>query len=326
MRYNGDMKMYFSNQGQLRYFASFVERLDFDDSRELKISMDERWVNVHPAHLVLAAALAKKVGKEYAEIVSRVPTSARYLDRMGLYKLLKTPSPFGEYEHREASGRFIPITFVRDATEQSCLIADMVPLLHLNENDARIIKYVVGELVRNVLEHSLAEDGAVVAAQYFKQSNQISLAICDTGIGLKQGLRIWRPKDDETAVREALTPGVSGASLSGGGSDNAGAGLFFVKSIAKTTRNNFMIYSGNTVYVLKKNRADQKKIVLHADPFEDACVLRTDMPSLGGTLVAVNISLDESVEFRQILDQIGQAYSVAMDEQRRRRYRKPNFI
>ena len=81
------MRIYFSNQGNLRYFGHFVQRLDFDNPKKLEIVTDERWVNVHPAHLALTAALANKVGKENSEIISNVPESARYLDRMGLYKI-----------------------------------------------------------------------------------------------------------------------------------------------------------------------------------------------------------------------------------------------
>lgn len=319
--------MYFSNQGNLRYFASFLERLNFDEPNSLKIFTDERWVNVHPAHLVLAAALAKKVGEKNAKIITDVPESARYLDRMGLYKLISTPSPFGKYTHNDSSGRFIPITFVKSTADQSRFITEMVPLLHLDDNDASTIKYIIGELVRNVLEHSLSRDGAVVAAQYFKNTNRISLAICDTGIGLWKALQIWHPHTDKDAIKLALTPGISGTTRKEGGtSENAGAGLFFIKSIAKTTRSNFAIYSGSAAYILKKTRSDQKKPTLKADPFKDSCVLKSDLAKFDGTLVAVDISLDVTVEFKQMLDMIGDVYDSAIRERRSQRFRKPNFI
>lgn len=111
------MRIYFSNQGNLRYFGHFVQHLDFDNPEKLEIVTDERWVNVHPAHLVLTAALANKVGKENSEIVSNVPESARYLDRMGLYNFVKTPSPFGSYERKDPSGRFIPITIIKNSSD-----------------------------------------------------------------------------------------------------------------------------------------------------------------------------------------------------------------
>lgn len=321
------MKIHFSNQGNLRYFANFVERLNFDNPKTLKITTDQRWVNVHPAYLVLAAALAKKVGKKNAKITDDVPKSARYIDRMGLYDLVSTPSPFGSYEHRDSSGRFIPITFIKNTADQSRFIAEMVPLLHLKENDASTIKYIIGELIRNVLEHAYSHDGAVVAAQYFKNTNRISLAICDTGIGLWKALQIWHPRTDEDAIKLALTPGISGTTRKEGGTaENAGAGLFFIKSIAKTTRSNFAIYSGNAAYILKKTRPDQKTPTLKADPFDDPCIRKTNLARLNGTLVAIDISLNTTVEFTQMLDMIGNVYESAIQERRSQKFRKPNFI
>lgn len=327
IRYHKNVRIYFSNQGNLRYFGHFVKKLDFSNTENLEIVTDERWVNVHPAYLTLAAALAKKVGKANAKIISSVPESGRYLDRMGLYNLIDTPSPFGEYRHKDPSGRFIPITFIKTSMDQSRFISDMVPLLHLEENDTSTIKYIVGELVRNVLEHSCSINGAVVSAQYFKNTNRISLAICDTGIGLWKGLRIWKPRTDEEAIRLALTPGISGTTRKEGGtSENAGAGLFFIKSIAKTTRSNFAIYSGKSAYILKKTRPDQKKPILKADPFEDACVRESGLAQFDGTLVAVDISLDATVEFRQMLDMIGSVYESAIQQRRKQRFKRPNFI
>lgn len=321
------MRMYFSNQGNLRYLASFLEKLDLSNPGFLEIETDERWVNVHPAHLVLAAALAKNVGRANAEIITKVPESARYLDRMGLYNLISTQSPFQNYAHKDPSGRFIPITFIKNSTDQSRFITEMVPLLHLRDNDASTIKYIIGELVRNVLEHSFSHEGAVVAAQYFKNTNRISLAICDTGIGLWKALQIWHPCTDEEAIKLALTPGISGTTRKEGGtSENAGAGLFFIKSIAKTTRSNFVIYSGTAAYILKKTRPDQKKPTLKANPFEDSCVLKTNLAQFNGTLVAVDISLDTTLEFKQMLDMISDVYDSAIRERRNQRFRKPNFI
>ncbi len=321
------MRIHFGNQGNLRYFAHFAEQIVFDNPEVLEITVDKRWVNVHPAHLALAAAIAKEVGKENTKIISEVPESMRYVDRMGFYDLIDTPSPFSEYIHKDPSGRFIPLTFIKTTADQSRFISEMIPLLHLDDNYSSTIKYVVGELVRNVLEHSYAKNGAVVSAQYYKNANRISLAICDTGIGLLRGLQIWCPETDEEAIRLALTPGISGTTRKEGGtSENAGAGLFFIKSIAKTTRSNFVIYSGDTAYILKKTRSDQKKPILKADPFEDACVRKTGLARFNGTLVAVDIPLDTTVEFKQMLDLIGDVYDGAIRERKEQKFRRPNFI
>ena len=57
-----------SNQGHLRNFKNFVESLDLALPKKLEISTHGGWITLHPANLVLAAALARQFGKESAEI------------------------------------------------------------------------------------------------------------------------------------------------------------------------------------------------------------------------------------------------------------------
>ena len=63
------MRVYFSNQGNLRNLQSFIEALDFSNPKKLKMSTHDKWVTVHPANLVLATALALQVKKENTEII-----------------------------------------------------------------------------------------------------------------------------------------------------------------------------------------------------------------------------------------------------------------
>jgi anti-sigma regulatory factor (Ser/Thr protein kinase) len=323
------MKLYLSNQGNLRNFQSFVKSVDFSNPSTLQVTTHDKWITVHPANLVLAAALAMKIGRENTEIVGKVPITGRYLDRMGLYDLTSTKSPFS-YTHKEPAGRFVPLSIIRTAADQSRFIAEMIPLLHLTDQDnANVIKYIVGELVRNVLEHSYASDGAIVAAQYYKKTNRISIGICDTGIGVWKSMSTnWRPKTDLAALRLALMPGITGTTRREGGStENAGAGLFFIKSIAKITRSYFAIYSGNAEYTLLKHRSDIKgSPTLYADPFRDHHTATNDAPSFDGTLVAVDISLDETPEFQALIDAIGEVYDDAIKERKRAKYKEPKFI
>ena len=325
--YNGCMKIHLNNQGSLRTFGNFVSTLDFSEPEKLHISLDEKWVIVHPAHLVLAAALAKKVGKENATISKKAPTSALYLDRMGLYDFVANDSPFDAYKKNEPAGRFVPISVVKDEASQTKFTSDMIPLLHLNERNSSVISYVFGELIRNVLEHSYSMDGAFVAAQYYKKSNKVSIAICDTGIGLWKSLNLWKPRTDTDALKLALTPGISGTTLKEGGTaENAGAGLFFTKSIAKISRSYFTIYSGRAEYTLLKTRTDQKAPKLVADPFAERHALVENTQCFDGTLVAVDIALDNTKEFQQLLGEIGDAYESAIEERKKNNLRKPNFI
>ena len=237
-----------------------------------------------------------------------------------------TPSPF-RYDPPEPAGRFVPIALVRNASDQSRLIADITPLLHLDEHNATIIRYVLGELVRNVLEHAYS-DGAVVVAQYYKKTNRISIGICDTGVGIWRSMnQIWHPRTDADALRLALTPGITGTTRrEGGTAENAGAGLFYIKSIAKVTRNYFVIYSGGAAYTLLRHRARLKGLPrLYPDPWDDPHHLTEVAPRFDGTLVGVDISLDNTMEFQTLLDLIGEAYEKAIHERRRRKYKEPKF-
>lgn len=321
------MKVHFSNQGNLRNFRSFVESLDFSCLEELEITTHDKWVTVHPANLVLAAALAIKVGKNKTKITGIVPETGRYLDRMGLYDLTHTQSPF-TYTKKEESGRFVPIKIIKTAEDQSHFIADMVPLLHLSEGNAVIVKYIIGELVRNVLEHSQAADGAIVSAQYYKKTNRVSIGICDTGIGIWGSMQThWKPLNDAQAIDLALSPGITGTTRKeGGSSENAGAGLFFIKSIAKITRNYFSIYSGTSTYTLLKHDKRVKTPRLYADPNRDPHARIDDAPKLQGTLVAVDISLDETPELNELLSSIGEVYDKAIRDRKRNKYKEPKFV
>jgi anti-sigma regulatory factor (Ser/Thr protein kinase) len=322
------MKVFLSNQGNLRNFKSFVNSLDLSHPNKLEISTHDKWVTVHPANLVITAALAIRVGKENAEIVGQVPETGRYLDRMGLYDLTRTSSPF-IYRKKEEAGRFVPIKIVKTSNDQSHFVTDMVPLLHLSEKNATIVKYVIGELVRNVIEHSFAKDGAIVAAQYYKKTNRVSIGICDTGIGIWKSMNnYWHPRTDLDAIKLALTPGITGTTRKEGGTaDNAGAGLFFIKSIAKITRNYFVIYSGSAEYTLLKYKKRIKGMPrLYADPERDSHNETNVASNFQGTAVAVDISLDETPEFNDLLSSIGDVYDKAIRDRKREKYRRPKFI
>ncbi len=122
-----------------------------------------------------------------------------------------------------------------------------------------------------------------------------------------------------------LTPGITGTTKRIGGTDyNAGAGLFFIKSIATVNKDFFVIYSGNGMYKLLK--ADNRKSIrLHADPFKDKHSKGGDFPYWQGTAVGIDINLDNTEEFSLLLDLIRKSYSKAVKEERKA-YNKAKFI
>jgi anti-sigma regulatory factor (Ser/Thr protein kinase) len=322
------MRVHLSYYQYLRNFESFFKGFDTQNPKELKITSHEKWVNIHPAILTMIAALGKTMDSKNITIEDITAASGHYLARMKLFEVLGKRSPYTIAEH-EPAGRFIPLTQIRTQDEQTKFITEMIPLLHLKDpKQADAIKYTIGELVRNVLEHSGANNGAFVAAQYYPNANTVRLGICDTGVGILRTIRrSWPASSDIDAIKLALTPGITGTTRREGGTEaNAGAGLFFIKSMAMVARDYFVVYSGTGVYKLTKRDKRTKKLPrLRANPSEDKHSETNDAPNFPGTVVAIDISLDQTNEFTQLLAIIRTAYTQAVKERKKQFSKKPRF-
>jgi anti-sigma regulatory factor (Ser/Thr protein kinase) len=322
------MKVFLSYRDYLRNFESFLRLFDPTEPEKLEITTHDKWVNIHPVILTMLAALSKTVDPKNIMIDKVTATAGHYLARMGLFKIIGKLSPYTIAEH-EPAGRFIPITQIRTQDEQSQFITEMIPLLHLEAQQADAIKYMLGELVRNVLEHSKAEEGAFVAAQYYPTANMVRLGICDAGVGIWRTIhQTWPARTDIDAIKWALTPGITGTTKREGGTDaNAGAGLFFVKSMAMVARDYLILYSGTGLYKLTKRDKRRKGLPrLWANPSRDAHAETNDAPPFPGTVVGIDISLDQTNEFTSLLSVIRNAYTEAVKERKKLRYKKPKFI
>jgi anti-sigma regulatory factor (Ser/Thr protein kinase) len=293
----------------------------------LEITANDRWISVHPVVLAMLAALGLRVKPENIRCEKFEAASKHYLVRMGLFDLLGISSGIIIQEH-EPAGRFIPLTRIRTPSELTRFITEMIPLLHLEPEQAKTLGYIISELARNVIEHAQAEDGALLCAQYYKKSNSIRIGIADTGIGIRETICRSHPAStDLEAIRLALMPGITGTTAREGGTDqNAGAGLFFIKSIASVNKDFFVVYSGDGFYkLLRKNSS--KRMRLNADPFLDRHSQggSSPMPNWRGTVVGVDISLDQTAEFSRLLDSIRETYGSAVRERRKERYKRPRF-
>ena len=319
------MKIHLPNSAFLGNIDPFLRGFDPSDPSTLEITANEKWISVHPAVIAMIAALGLTVEPDKIRCEKFEATSRHYFVRMGLFKMLGIPSDIVIKEH-EPAGRFIPLTQIRTAAEQTRFITDMIPILHLEPEQAKTLGYIFSELIRNVIEHAEAENGAILCAQYYKKSNSIRVGIADTGCGIRTTItRSHAAQSDLAALRLALTPGITGTTSKEGGTEqNAGAGLFFIKSIASVNRDFFVIYSGTGFYkLLKKNPARSRR--LNADPFDDRHSASTDMPAWPGTVVGVDITLDQTEEFSLLLDAIRDTYGSAIKARREERRRKPRF-
>lgn len=320
------MKCHISNSVFIGNIDPFIRSFDFTDPSRLEISTHDKWMSVHPVALAMIAGLGMTVprGNVFFDDISA--TSGHYLQRMGLLELLGIDN-IKPIVAKDPSGRFVPLTVVKTAAEQTKFITDMMPLLHLDKapEQAEAIRYVVSELLRNVLEHASASSGAIVAAQYYPKTKRISIGIVDTGVGIKQTItKSHNAWTDAEALKLAMTPGITGTtSREGGTIDNAGAGLFFIKSIAVNNHDFFMLYSGSALYKLHRRKGEVK--YLHVDPFKDRHALKEDVPMWQGTVVGIDISLEQTKNFSDLLAVIRTSYSSAIRERKKARYRKARF-
>lgn len=110
----------------------------------------------------------------------------------------------------------------------------------------------------------------------------------------------------------------------GGNEQNAGAGLFFTKSIAKATRNHFLIYSGTSYFKLLITNPG-KLIAFNPNPNEDKARVVHNLPYFQGTLVGIDIHISDQKAFNNLIENIGKAYQLGVKKTQKDFYKKIKF-
>jgi anti-sigma regulatory factor (Ser/Thr protein kinase) len=323
------MRIHIPNSAFLGNIESFLNHFDPDDETRLDVTSNQKWISVHPLVISMSIALAEEMKRLNKPITCDTfnAKSRPYLLRMGLIDALDPNHNLNVEEH-DSSGRFIQARRITTSEQLNQFITDMVPLLHTTPEQAYPIKYVMSELVRNVLEHSQSEIGAIVCAQYFRKSNRISIGVADRGMGVRNAInRSYNATSDSAAIDLALRPGITGTTTKIGGTEfNAGAGLFFTKSIAKVSRDFFLIYSGKSFFKLHKT-SNKENVHLFANPQLDKSNFKSGgLPYWKGTAVGIDISMDINQDFQDLLSMIRDAYHLDVKRANKDKYRKPKFI
>jgi len=318
------------NSVGLRNFEALFKNNTFDFSdKAAQLSFHSSYVGLHPVSLAFYAALADQfadagiqVGGEINPDLSSIP----FLQRMGLFRVFGFSGPMEITEHEEA-GRFIPLRKIQTAADLKSFIADIDPILHASEDVRDAIKKVFSELLRNVLEHSLANRGGNVCAVFSMKKRKLRIGISDAGIGILGSMKFHhKVADHRDALLLALRPGVTGTTgRLGGTPDNAGAGLFITKSIAQATRNHFLIYSGDSYYKLRLTPRNSR-ITYHADPLREPHTLGRGIPSFQGTLVGIDIDTSDSPVFKDLISRVGDIFQQSVRHTKKDYYSKIRFI
>jgi anti-sigma regulatory factor (Ser/Thr protein kinase) len=322
-------KLHIPNSVALRNFDILFKGNVFRPwNSPVSVEFHPTYVAMHPVGLAFYAPLGdlwRGKGLERRGKLNASIKSVPYLQSMGLFKAMGFVDPRQINKHEEY-GRFIPLTKIKNSTELTALIATIDPLLHTSRERSNAIKHVISELVRNVIEHSSSPTGANVCAVYSPKQRKVMIGISDAGKGLFSAIaKSHDVKGDRDAIVKALTPGITGStSRIGGNEQNAGAGLFFTKCIAQASRNHFVIYSGSAYFKLLPGKPDEK-VEFHSDPEDDHCRIRTDLPYFEGTLVGVDLDVDDNSAFRELAVKIGTAYQLGVKKNKKDYTKKIRF-
>lgn len=321
--------LYIPNSVALRNFDALFTNNDFSfNDSNIDITFHPNYVALHPIGLAFYAAIADIIKQNQYRRSAKINFGIRsipYLQRMGLFRVLNYSNPIHTEEHEE-TGRFIPLTKVTSSAELDHFIKTIDPILHTTRENSRVIKHVFSEILRNVIEHSNSTFGGNVCATYNRKRKKISIGISDAGIGLRASLsRNHSIIDDRDALIKALTPGITGAtSRIGGNSENAGAGLFFTKCIAQSTKNHFVLYSGSAYFKLKMTPKN-KNICFNSDPTKDFCTIKGNLPYFGGTLIGIDINIEDNEAFNSLITDIGNAYTLSVKKDNKDYYKRIKF-
>jgi hypothetical protein len=139
---------------------------------------------------------------------------------------------------------------------------------------------------------------------------RVTIAVADCGLGITQHIGQAYPdvlNDTPQALSLAMRPGITGARKSMyGSSDNAGAGLFITRAIAKATGGYFVLLSGNAAFRLKRCKHPGELRVFW-DPFDEPKhELFTGETPWQGTVAGVEVVTDQVGDFDEFFKWIRQ--------------------
>lgn len=319
------MRIEIPSGARLQNIEMFVRQVTEPDTPDLQLIIPRSYFALHPVVVCAIAAAGVRAIREGASInVPAIPQThpVRYLARMGLFDVLGVAHPFAQTEH-EPAGRFIPLRTVGSGRELSDFIVDLAPLFHADPEQAEPVKYVLAELVRNTLEHGGLGASAVAMAQAFPRAGTVGIGVVDTGQGILSSLRSSHSVErDLEAIHLAMRPGITGATRRiGGNAENAGAGLFFCKSLAYISREYFVIWSGNGIFKLLKRR-DRDRAAVKVRGDDDRATRHEDLGKWPGTLVGIDIASDAYATFAGFMKQMRETYGLDVRAQKKQVQKK----
>lgn len=208
----------------------------------------------------LAAMSRQELSEAPALKFDSLDSVSRFAHSLGLRSIVQNEEPEGYHEPERTVKlkRFTDFETVDPlASEISSFIipnSDIKTKSYIDAIETRkSIRYVMIELMRNVVQHSKDKLGGVIVAQSMydedKYSNDpcIQIAVADRGIGIHESISSMHEdvNSAEVALEKSILPYHSGAfpSWKRGSRQNAGLGLYFISEIVKLTGGRLLISS-----------------------------------------------------------------------------------
>ena len=257
-------------------FISFVESLS-----QAKIAQCVDFRNMRYYIPAAITALLCSLKSPYSSIkratINTECNSFKYLQRMDFFKYLKFENEIPEKFTRHQSNNFSPIIKItKDSNEQdisntinSTILGSSKFEESTKDNIAKIIQYAIGELVRNVIQHS--EGIGYIASQYYPKSDFIRIGISDGGIGILESFKKsnsphYKEYDTHISIlKKALENQISSKTHLplppySTGHTNQGVGLTMLREIIKTIFGHFILLSGNAMIYQDGNNTIEKEL------------------------------------------------------------------
>lgn len=285
--------MFVLRQNRLERMIRLLQPLlTLEDSCDIEIDLS-RLVSISPAGLALLTAALQRVLNLRPEpsctiVTPRHPGVRTYLQRMNLLRSLPGFSEIKEdFERHDELGfrgcrMFAGEDYAPTALE---MIEAMTERCTMDDVATSAVRVCLDEIAENVGHHSEAAVG-FAAAQGWRRSSELEIAIVDLGIGIRASLtknpEYSSVTEDADAIETALQPRVTATP-----ERNSGIGLFITRMLLKANGGSMIVRSGfGALHGGVVDRVESKDVYLP------------------GTLVAIRVRTDKPLDVNSVYAQL----------------------
>jgi anti-sigma regulatory factor (Ser/Thr protein kinase) len=164
----------------------------------------------------------------------------------------------------KSSSTVVPIRIVDRKPDAKNFVDELLKSTDLSFDDWEdedALRYILGELIDNALEHGGSP--AIACAQVFRNLGEVEIVVSDYGYGFLQTVaRNYKVSTYEEAIKKALEREVSGSlqNMYGSSIKHAGMGLYVMSNIIKETEGKMSIISGDALVSLSGRQLTSYKM------------------------------------------------------------------